>query len=73
MGNYIKNAHTSFAKIDTKQMIEVDRLMMDDYHIELIQMMENAGRCLAILTRERFFNGDVEGCRSSVRHHSHRS
>jgi len=61
MGDYIKNAHTDFSKIDTEQMIEVDRLMMDDYHIELIQMMENAGRCLAILTKERFFNGDVEG------------
>jgi len=24
-------------------------------------MMENAGRCLAILTRETVFNGDVEG------------
>lgn len=61
MGDYIKNAHTSFSKIDTAQMIEVDRLMMEDYQIELIQMMENAGRCLAILTKERFFNGDIEG------------
>ena len=61
MNNYIKNAHTSFPMIDTAQMIEVDRLMMEEYHIELIQMMENAGRCLAILTKERFFDGDVEG------------
>lgn len=58
---YIKDIHTSFPKIDTPQIIEVDRLMMEDYHIELIQMMENAGRCLAILAKERFFNGDVEG------------
>ncbi|SHJ07196.1 NAD(P)H-hydrate epimerase [Pseudozobellia thermophila] len=61
MGTYIKNSHTDFPKIDTLQMIEVDRLMVDEYHIGLIQMMENAGRCLAILTKERFFNGDVEG------------
>ena len=61
MNNYIKNAPTSFSMIDTEQMIEVDRLMMEEYHIELIQMMENAGRCLAILTKERFFDGDVEG------------
>lgn len=61
MSAYIKNAHTDYIKIDTPQMIEVDRLMMEDYHIELIQMMENAGRCLAILTRETVFNGDVEG------------
>ncbi len=61
MNDYIKNSHTDFLKIDTPQMVEVDRLMMEEYHIELIQMMENAGRCLAILTKERFFNGDVEG------------
>jgi len=28
-------------------MIEVDRAMMEDYKIELMQMMENAGRNLA--------------------------
>ena len=61
MTNYIKTISSNIPKIDTPQMIEVDRLMMEDYHIELIQMMENAGRCLAILTKERFFNGDVEG------------
>ncbi len=31
------------------QMIEVDRVMIDDLHIELIQMMESAGRNLARL------------------------
>ena len=60
MDNYIKDVHTSFPKIDTEQMIEVDRLMMDEYHIGLIQMMENAGRCLALLTKNRFFKGDVD-------------
>ena len=29
-------------------------------HISLIQMMENAGRCLAILTRERFLQDDAK-------------
>jgi len=42
-------------------MIEVDRLMMHEYHIDLIQMMENAGCCLAILIKDRFFDGGVEG------------
>ena len=37
------------AWIDTEQMIEVDRVMIEDLHIELIQMMENAGRNLARL------------------------
>ncbi len=45
--------------LTTEQMIEVDRLMIEEFHIELIQMMENAGRCLAILARDRYFGGDL--------------
>lgn len=37
-----------------EQMIEVDRLMVTDYGIEMIQMMENAGRNLADLARQLF-------------------
>ena len=40
--------------LSTEQMIEVDRLMIEKYHIELIQMMENAGRNLALLANKRF-------------------
>lgn len=40
--------------VDTRQMIEVDRLMVEEYHIDLIQMMENAGRNLARLAVRRF-------------------
>ncbi len=47
--------------LTTSQMIEVDRAMMEDYKIELIQMMENAGRNLAHLARGRFFDGHPEG------------
>jgi NAD(P)H-hydrate epimerase len=36
------------------QMREVDRAMVEDLHIELIQMMENAGRSLAELALGRF-------------------
>ena len=39
-------------------MREVDRAMIEDYHIELIQMMENAGRNLAHLARKRFLEGN---------------
>jgi NAD(P)H-hydrate epimerase len=45
--------------LTTEQMIEVDRAMMEDYRIELIQMMENAGRNLAHLTRRRFLLSDT--------------
>ncbi len=33
-------------------MIEVDRLMIDSYGISLLQMMENAGRNLALLAKQ---------------------
>ncbi len=42
-------------------MIEVDRAMVEDYHISLIQMMENAGHSLAVLARDRFLNGNPSG------------
>ena len=29
------------------QMREIDRVMVEDLHVELVQMMENAGRSLA--------------------------
>lgn len=47
--------------LTTSHMIEVDRAMMEDYKIELIQMMENAGRNLASLARERFLDGNPSG------------
>jgi NAD(P)H-hydrate epimerase len=42
-------------------MVEVDRAMIEDFGIELIQMMENAGRNLAHLARERFLGSNVQG------------
>jgi len=52
--------------LTTEQMVEVDRAMIEAYGIELIQMMENAGRCLAHLVRARFCNGDPRGKRVVV-------
>ena len=40
--------------ITREQMEEVDRVMIDDLHISLVQMMENAGRNLAALAQQRF-------------------
>jgi NAD(P)H-hydrate epimerase len=40
--------------VTADQMREVDRAMVDDLHIELVQMMENAGRHLADLALSRF-------------------
>src|SRR5258708_31587733 len=37
--------------VTAAQMREVDRIMVEDLGISLLQMMENAGRALAELTR----------------------
>ncbi len=46
--------------LTSDQMVEVDRAMID-LGIELIQMMENAGRHLAHLARRRFLRGNPVG------------
>lgn len=40
--------------VTATQMREIDRIMIDELHIELVQMMENAGRALAELAIRRF-------------------
>ncbi len=56
----------SIPTIATDQMREVDRAMIEDFSIELIQMMENAGRNLARLAVRRFLDGEPEGRRVVV-------
>ena len=51
--------------VSVAQMREVDRLMVEELGIDLLQMMENAGRALAEHTR-RLVGGDVRGCRVVV-------
>src|SRR5215813_2063457 len=45
--------------LTTDQMRAVDQAMVEDLHIELIQMMENAGRSLAELAVARFAPASV--------------
>lgn len=52
--------------LTTEQMIEVDRLMIEEYRIDLLQMMENAGRTLAFCARSRFLANDPRGRRVVV-------
>jgi len=47
------------------QMVEIDRLMIEEYGITLLQMMENAGRNLAELT-SKMLAGGVKGKRIAV-------
>ena len=52
--------------VSAEQMREVDRLMVEEYRIELVQMMESAGRGLAQLARSRFLRGDPRGSMVAV-------
>ena len=47
------------------QMMEVDRLMTEEYGITLLQMMENAGRDLAQLARD-MVGADMQNKRIAV-------
>jgi NAD(P)H-hydrate epimerase len=51
--------------ITAAQMREVDRVMVEELHIELVQMMENAGRALADHAR-RALGGDVRARKVAV-------
>lgn len=44
--------------LTTAQMQEIDRLMVEEYRIDLLQTMENAGRSLARLARQ-MLDGDI--------------
>jgi len=43
--------HLNLPALTTQQMVEIDRLMIEEWGITLIQMMENAGRNLAELAK----------------------
>ena len=47
----------TIAWLTSAQMVEVDRAMIEDFQIELIQMMEATGRAMARISRERFLGG----------------
>ncbi len=48
----------SLPRLTMTQMIEVDRLMMEEFGIQLIQMMENAGRNLADMA-QAMLDGEI--------------
>jgi len=47
--------------VTSVEMAAVDQAMVENYEIDLIQMMENAGRALAALARDRFLDGNPQG------------
>lgn len=54
--NYMLVKDLQIPVITTSQMREVDRLAVEEYGIQIIQMMENAGRNLAELVRRMLGN-----------------
>jgi NAD(P)H-hydrate epimerase len=56
---------TQIPSVTAAQMREVDRLMVEQVGVSLLQMMENAGRGLALQAR-RMLDGDVKGRRVQV-------
>jgi len=64
-GETFPRAPASLPWLTTAQMIEVDRIMIDDLGIGLAQMMESAGRDLAQLTRVRSSAATREAAASS--------
>jgi NAD(P)H-hydrate epimerase len=57
---------SDFPTLTRDQAIEVDRMMVDELGIERVQTMENAGRHVAQLARDRFLAGDAGGKRVTV-------
>jgi len=64
-GSTISEWRGALPALTADQMREVDRMMIEDIGITLLQMMENAGRHLATLAREKL-GGKVEGKRIVV-------
>lgn len=50
--NFEEVRRSALGWITEADMVEVDRVMIEDLHIELMQMMENAGRALALVVRK---------------------
>jgi NAD(P)H-hydrate epimerase len=55
----------NFPAVTRAQMMEVDRSMIEEYGITLLQMMENAGRDLALLSRQ-ILGGTLQNKRVAV-------
>ena len=64
--DYAPIAAVPVPSLSADQMREVDRLMIEELGVTLLQMMENAGRSLAQVARSRFLEDDARGRRVLV-------
>jgi NAD(P)H-hydrate epimerase len=51
----------SIPALTPDQMSRVDRIMVDELGVEVLQLMEVAGQAVAVWARERFLGGDARG------------
>lgn len=49
-----------------EQMAAIDRIMIDELGVDVLQLMEVAGRAVAAFARDRMLGGDAEGKRVTV-------
>jgi NAD(P)H-hydrate epimerase len=49
--------------LTAEQMAEIDRIMLEEFGVETMQLMEVAGRAVAVFARQRFLGGDARGKR----------
>lgn len=52
---------TSIPALTARQMAEIDRIMLDDFGVDTLQLMEVAGHAVAVFARRRFLGGDARG------------
>lgn len=57
---------TDVPAVTAEQMRQADRLADGKYHLDLLQMMENAGRGLARLARDEYLGRAINGARIVV-------
>ncbi len=52
--------------LTARQMAEIDRIMVEEFGVETMQLMEIAGHAVAVFARDRFLSGDTHGKRVLV-------
>ena len=52
--------------VTAAQMASVDRIMTGELGLDVLQLMELAGRAVAVFARDRFLDGDARGRRVVV-------
>ncbi len=57
---------TAIPALTAAEMARVDRILMDDLGLDVLQLMEVAGRAVVAFARDRFLNRRVEGRRIVV-------